>query len=119
MFFIFTLFYEPLSSFGIGRTGRFERDTNEEETTKTPTLFQTKTKTVPDLSNESQKDQHDDPFHYLENHFRSLRQIFHPKKDSKHGITDVTNLFACLEPDSPISGCDKPTSFRYFCKLFL
>ena len=111
-----TFFNSPISSFATRRTGRLERDTiDDQDTTKTPTLFQTKAKKVAVDAIDSKDEEHD-PYHHLEKHIRSLSKISHPSKWSKHEVTDVTNLFPCLEPDSPVSECDKPSSFRYLKK---
>ena len=108
LIFVMALIFLPISSFGKGRTGRSEREASDGTTTErpTPSLFQTKTSTVKDHLNENQNAEQD-VFQHLEKHIKSLRQMSHPGRDSKHEITDVINLFACLEPNSPYSSCDK------------
>jgi len=54
----------------------------------------------------------DDAYDHLEKHIHSLKKMSHSKKDLTREITGVTNLFACLEPDSAHNDCSKIKSFK-------
>ena len=108
---LFILNEYQINSFGTGRTGRLERDTEIEEDTTVPTLFKKNTTPVPDELSENESENHD-AYNHLEKHINSLKKITRPTKATRTEITKVQNLFACLEPESQYAECSKIGSFK-------
>ena len=105
LIFFFTIFVNPISLFGTGRTGRTRRETN----TENPSLFKQNKDPVTEEMPDS--DAHD-AYHHLEKHIHSLKKLSRSNKDQRIEISEVNNLFACLEFDSPYSDCSKIESFK-------